>query len=195
MDLHWVYKGYITGIVVTDENAPNWIGATAPTSYAAELTAEYYAAEVALRLPSTTPLTVRYDAQAAAMVSMATAHPGHHPRLAAACATQWVAVRTRRHTTWQHLRGHSDEPYNELVDTLCWHAARNPTLHTKHTPTAAKWPGDPIAAIRLAYITMLPKHLQDAYQPIVANTLQQRMADEDHWRARKSCRKLTWTLE
>ena len=165
-DCGWTLVGYAAGLVVTEALHPQYIGATTTGSGAAELSAEAWAAMVALSLDMQLPVIVRYDSITAAMLAQARASPRVHQRLSDVAAVLWCAVQMRCSVSWQHVAAHSLAPVNELTDSICWAAATNPTARLQQPVAAPRFIAANPCTLKLAYLLIVLVPMQSLYPAI-----------------------------
>ena len=105
------------GLVEVDVNSKNWIGADETDNVAAELTAFVVAQWVALTKCNDLPTTIRPDLKLSAKIAEGSWTCTSHPKLMQLCAAG-VALANGVHPAIREIRGHTNNPWNELADSL-----------------------------------------------------------------------------
>ena len=172
---HWIYVGFHTGLVDTDADSSHFLGATASTSGAAELSAQAWAMSLALEHIgnfSVDKVCVRFDSTYAASITQALSHANCHPTLAAIAATLKIVVEMKVPLTFEHVAAHTGEPWNELVDAVAKAALDAPSIRAVRAPPACSWASLSVDTIRMLYLLFVPEHIAFAYPTVInGNTL------------------------
>eukprot|EP00435_Cladocopium_sp_Y103_P072728 s332_g41.t1 len=122
-----IFQGCITGLVELNPASQHWIGAKDHSSTDAELTAMALAQTIALQISPCFPVTVRPDlsfSPGLASRSMTSHHEYALPRLVHLLGQ---FCHSRVHVN--EVRGHTQDPWNELADQLAKHALKLQQFH------------------------------------------------------------------
>lgn len=108
--------GVTGGTVALCPTAPNWVGANGVDNIAAELTALLAANTIVLQHDTRSKFCIRPDLRLSRLLSQEVTTTKAHPRLAQLCrlAAQW----TQLNTSYQEVRGHTGDPWNDLADAV-----------------------------------------------------------------------------
>ena len=115
----WYFQGYVTSNVQTDPSNGQYCGAQSNSCGAAEATAELWAAKITIALPLVVPTIIRPDSLTAEILVTSKAILNMHTELIDTAAVLWTIARNNGVIIWQHVPAHTNEPYNDLADSLC----------------------------------------------------------------------------
>ena len=120
------FVGYMTGPVPASPELIDYIGASRPTNNAAELSAIVWGMLYYLQTPLKTDrpeLHIKFvsDSQWSIGTIEQFWDGISHPMLIALAQNLYIAIQTCtcNKVTFKHVYGHSEDPQNELADTLC----------------------------------------------------------------------------
>jgi ribonuclease HI len=166
-----VMIGWIAAPVAIRTTDPQYFGAESQTSGAAELSAELWLAILLINMDFQLPVQVLYDSRYAAEIVQARSGPKIHRKLAAIATVMWQILTMRLAVEWIHVKAHSGEPFNELVDAICWLTAEDENARTVYEPASQTWVWEPIEQIRLKYLLWLPSSVAAAYPAVEGGTI------------------------
>ena len=128
-------QGCLSGSVVVNSAAPDWIGATTTDNITAELTAAIAAMIAALCQESTMQIVIRPDLRLSAMLASLEWQCTSHPEMSTMCQVvgTWFA---KINGQFIEVRGHTRHPWNDLADSLArWSACHAREVgHISWTP-------------------------------------------------------------
>ena len=108
--------GVTGGTVTLDPHHPQWVGATKPDNIAAEFTALLAAQAIILQQETHTHFCIRPDLSLSRSLSQQLHTTSAHPVLAQLCTL--IAAWNASQTSFEEVRGHTMNPWNDLADTL-----------------------------------------------------------------------------
>jgi ribonuclease HI len=162
----WYYEGFLAAKVPISFVSTQFLGATSLTADVAELSALAWAAIWAISeygdgiWPS---VVVRYDCTSAAGSAKAVFFSKKQPILANVAEVLWLFVAQRTEVIWQHVLGHNNEPFNELVDSVADAAIRHDLVCYSSATPCSVWSNLSAESIALQYVFAVPAHLRPAY--------------------------------
>ena len=131
------------------------------------------------------PVEVPYDSEVASCIATLTAESAKHHVGGANSSTLWRLVGQRRAVSFRHIKAHSGEAWNELVDAVCSAAVRHPYLRWGFRHPASSWTVLEPSAIRLLHLTSLPPEIPAAYPIGMCSGLMQQAPPNSQWIALK----------
>ena len=108
--------GVTGGTVTLDPQHPQWVGATKPDNIAAEFTALLAAQAIILQQETHSQFCIRPDLSLSRSLSQQLHTTSAHPVLAQLCTL--IAAWNAPQTSFEEVRGHTMNPWNDLADAL-----------------------------------------------------------------------------
>ena len=162
--------GHFGGLVVTDSYRMTYIGAKNGNSYTGELCALTWAFAFASQSHLQVPFEVHYDCVSAAKNASGEWGGKCETQLIAVSQACLLAARSKSPLTLHHCKGHSGNPYNELVDAV----ARS-VCHNVLPPLFMPFPARPITRAeshRVSWAALLAfGYLNKSYMPPIRDSV------------------------
>ena len=121
-----VFVGATFGQVSINPDDPRWVGADTVDNISAELNAMVIALATCHAWNTGTPVCIRPDLSLSRMLTQASSTCRSNKRLAQLC--QALGLWTAATVQVQEIRGHQNDPWNELADTLARFALHQPDM-------------------------------------------------------------------
>ncbi len=124
----WLFEGWLGAKTPSSEVAPHFLGSLSATSDVAELSDITWAAMWAISTfgQGTWPrICLRCDCTSAAGIARPVFNSRAQPVLAKISEVLWTYVSQRARAEWVHVKGHSGEPFIDLVDACADAAIAN----------------------------------------------------------------------
>ena len=144
IDGQCVMLGFMSDDVMIDESEQRYLGATKASALAAEGSAICWALLWWLQsgIQTYAGLTVHSDCLPAGLHMAGEAGWRHHPIMASILRGLAVIAACYSHVAFQHVKGHSGDPFNELADRIAVETAEHNFLLSPELPT------DPLGSLR-----------------------------------------------
>ncbi len=114
-----------SGIVVTDKESTDWIGAEVGSNNTAELSAMIYALKWAITQCPNAPVTIRADSMYALKITDGTWKAKENKLLANRAQEMWKEATDLIEINSAHVRAHAGHRWNERADHLAFRAQSN----------------------------------------------------------------------
>ena len=157
-------QGVLSGLVGTDSDSLEWIGATVATNITAEVTALAVAQLLSISLQAAFPVIIRPDLQLSKYIAEKQALLKTDAVLSATC--DFLARFNNGQVRVQEVRAHKERPWNELADCVAKHTARTGVARGKvpwdrirtavHDTQEREW----------AWLQQAPTDLQQVFPPL-----------------------------